>query len=90
MEIVRILRVKVELEEVKDFEVDRDSWLRKNEQLVVPDLDGLRGEVMMECHRSRLTTHLDGNKMRWEMKHVYYWESTKRDIRTFISKCLNC
>ena len=58
----------------KEFEVDQDGWLRKQGRLVVPDVDGLRNEVLRECHHSKLTIHPGGNKMYQDMKRVYYWE----------------
>ena len=76
--------------EDKEFEVDREGWLRKRGRLVVPDIDGLRNEVLRECHHSTLTIHCGGNKMYQDMKRVYYWEGMKRDIGKFISKCMNC
>ena len=76
--------------EDKEFEVDREGWLRKQGRLVVPDIDGLRDEVLRECHHSKLTIHPGGNKMYQDMKRVYYWEGMKRDIGKFISKCMNC
>ena len=76
--------------ENKEFEVDREGWLRKQGRLVVPSIDGLRDEVLRECHHSKLTIHPGGNKMYRDMKRTYYREGMKRDIGKFISKCMNC
>ena len=54
--------------EDKEFEVDREGWLRKQGRLVVPDIDGLRDEVLRECHHSKLTIHPGGNKMYQDMR----------------------
>ena len=72
--------------EDKEFEVGREGWLQKQGRLVVPDIDGLRDEVLRECHHSKLTIHPGGNKMYQDMKGIYYWEGMKRDIGKFISK----
>ena len=42
---------------------DREGWLRKNKGLVVPNVDGPRGEVLRAYHHSKLTIHPSGNKM---------------------------
>ena len=88
MKLVEFIQ-KLEIEN-KDFEVDREGWLRKRGQLVVLDIDGLRDEVLRECHHSKLTIHPGGNKMYQDMKRIFYWEGMKRDIGEFISKCMNC
>ena len=42
---------------------DREGWLRKNGGQVVPNVDGLRDEVLRAYHHSKLTIHPGGNKM---------------------------
>ena len=58
--------------ENKEFEVNREGWLRNQGRLVVPDIDGLRDEILRECHHSKLMIHPSGNKMYQDMKHIYY------------------
>jgi len=77
-------------EEMNKYGLDREGSLRKNGRLVVPNVNGLRDEVLRECHHSKLTIYPTGNKMYRYMKQTYYWEGMKRDIEEFISKCMNC
>ena len=77
-------------EEMNKYGLDREGSLRKNGRLVVPNVNGLRDEVLRECHHSKPTIHPGGNKMYRDMKQTYYWEGMKRDVGKFISKCMNC
>ena len=61
-----------------------------NRRLVLPNVNGLRDDVLRECHHSKLTIHPGGNKMYRDMRQTYYWEGMKRDVGKFISKCMNC
>ena len=76
-------------DDLKPYEVDREGWLRKEGRLCVPNVDGLREEVLREGRHSKLTIHLGGNKMYRDLKQTFYWEGMKRDVGEFISKCIN-
>ncbi|MDQ4222763.1 integrase zinc binding domain-containing protein, partial [Pseudomonas aeruginosa] len=75
---------------MKPYGVDRQGWLRKEGRLCVPNVDGLREEVLREGHHSKLTIHPGGNKMYRDLRQTFYWEGMKRDVGEFISKCINC
>ena len=90
LEIISKLEMNIDGEEMNLYGLDRDGWLRKNGRLVVPNVNGLRDEVLRECHHSKLTIHPGGNKMYRDMRQTYYWEGMKRDVGKFISKCMNC
>ena len=84
------MEFRIEREDLAGFEVDHEGFLRKAGRLCVPDMGGLKGEVMKEGHYSKLTIHPGGNKMYRDLKQIFYWEGMKRDIGNFISKCMNC
>lgn len=67
-EILNRLEFVVESEEIKTYEVDRDGWICKDGRLCVPNVDGLREEVLREGHHSRLTIHPGGNKMYQDLR----------------------
>lgn len=90
VEILNRLEFAAESEDLRAYEVDKDGWLRKDGWLCVPDVDGLREEILHEGHHSKLTIHPSGNKMYRDMKRTFYWEGMKRDIGNFISGCINC
>ena len=70
LEIISKLEMDID-EEMNKYGLDRDGWLRKNGKLVVPNVNGLRDEVLSEFHHSKLTIHPGGNKMYRDMKHTY-------------------
>ncbi|XP_070002587.1 uncharacterized protein [Nicotiana sylvestris] len=64
--------------------------LRCQGRLCVPDVDNLRGRVMAEAHNSRYSMHLGSTKMYRDLKEIYWWNSMKRGVADFVSKCPNC
>ena len=76
-------------ERMNKYGLDRDRWLRKNGRLVIPNVNGLRDEVLGECHHLKPTIHPSGNKMYRDMNPTYHWKGMKRVVGKFISKCMN-
>ena len=57
---------------------------------MVPQLKGLREEILKEFHCSRFTVHPGGTKMYRDLCRQYYWNGMKRHIRDFVRQCLTC
>jgi hypothetical protein len=53
----------------------------------VPEIGGLRKEIMSEAHHSPYTVHPGGTKMYFDMKGSYWWNNMKRDIAKFVEQC---
>jgi hypothetical protein len=53
----------------------------------VPEIRGLRKEIMSEAHHSPYTVHPGGTKMYCDMKGSYWWNNMKRDIAKFVEQC---
>ena len=49
---------------------------------MVPQLIGLREEILMEFHCSRFAMHLGGTKMYRDFRSQYYWSGMKRHLGT--------
>lgn len=64
------------------FKVDHEGFLQMAGKLYVPDVDGLRKEVRIEGHHSKLTIHLGGNKMYGDFKQIFYWEGRREIFAT--------
>ena len=62
LQIISKLEMDID-EEMNEYGLDRDRWLRKNGRLYVTNVNGLRDEVLRECHHSKLTIHPGGNKV---------------------------
>ena len=87
--LVAIIK-KVEEGQCVDFVIDDHGVLRMNGRICVPDINGLKQEVLSECHRSRLSIHPGITKMYRDMKRMFWWKCMKKDISVFVSKCASC
>ena len=45
---------------------------------------------MHEAHHSKYTIHPGVTKMYQDMKRMYWWPGMKRDVASFVAKCLTC
>ena len=59
-------------------------------RLFVSDDAQLREEVMREAHHSRFTVHPGETKMYHDLRRQFWWHGMKRDVASFVSKCLTC
>ncbi|XP_070041061.1 uncharacterized protein [Nicotiana tomentosiformis] len=67
-----------------------DGMLRYHRRLCVPNIDGLRGRIMIEAHNSKYSVHPVSTKMYHDLKKVYLWNDMKRDEADFMASCPNC
>ncbi|GJS97243.1 reverse transcriptase domain-containing protein [Tanacetum coccineum] len=56
----------------------------------VPEDPTLREALMTEAHSSPFLIHPGSTKMYHDLKQHFWWSSMKRDVATFVSKCLTC
>ncbi|KAJ9547511.1 hypothetical protein OSB04_020054 [Centaurea solstitialis] len=49
-----------------------------------------RKMIMDEAHQSRYSIHPGSDKMYKGLKEHYWWPGMKKDIATYVSKCLTC
>ena len=63
---------------------------RKGRLIVPGNCEELKREILDEAHMSRLTIHPGSSKMYQDVKRTYRWNNMKREIATFVSKCLTC
>ena len=67
---------------------EEDGVIRYEGQLCVPFNEELKTEILREAHHSKYTIHPGVTKMFQDMKRVYWWPGIKRDVATFVAKCL--
>ncbi|GJW97036.1 putative reverse transcriptase domain-containing protein [Tanacetum coccineum] len=53
-------------------------------------IGGVRTTIMDEAHTTRYSIHLGADKMYYDLKYMYWCPCMKRDIATYVSKCLTC
>nr|GEW91247.1 retrotransposable element Tf2 [Tanacetum cinerariifolium] len=73
-----------------EFYLDDDNVLWQDTRLVVPNDASLREALLTEAHSSPFSVDLGSTKMYHYLKQHFRWSGMKRDVATFVSKCLIC
>ncbi|GJW14299.1 putative nucleotidyltransferase, ribonuclease H [Tanacetum coccineum] len=74
----------------QQMERKRDGSLYFMDRIWVPLVGGVRTVIMDEAHKSRYSVHPGADKMYYDLRDMYWWPGMKRDIATYVSKCLTC
>ncbi|MCF8701904.1 hypothetical protein L3054_11000 [Corynebacterium sp. MC-10] len=72
------------------FEFSPDGTLLYKGRLCVPDVSGLRQQILGEAHCARYSVHPGSTKMYHDLKCGYWWDGMKRDIAKYVAQCPNC
>ncbi|GJU93818.1 putative nucleotidyltransferase, ribonuclease H [Tanacetum coccineum] len=60
------------------------------DRIWVPLVGGVRTIIMDEAHKTKYSVHPGADKMYHDLRDMYWWPGMKRDIATYVSKCLTC
>ena len=71
-----------------DFRIDTDGILRFRNRVVVPA--EIKEKVLSETHQTKYSIHPGGTKMYKDLKRKFWWEGMKKDVVSYIQKCLSC
>ncbi|KAJ9558118.1 hypothetical protein OSB04_012733 [Centaurea solstitialis] len=74
----------------KEFEEKVDGVCYFKGRIWIPRVEQLRKMIMDEAHQSKYSIHPGSDKMYKGLKEHYWWPGMKRDIATYVSKCLTC
>ncbi|KAJ9556981.1 hypothetical protein OSB04_011595 [Centaurea solstitialis] len=74
----------------KEFEEKLDGVQYFKDRIWVPKVDQLRKLIMDEAHQTKYSIHTGADKMYKGLKEHYWWPGMKKDIATYVSKCLTC
>ncbi|GKC05700.1 retrotransposable element Tf2 [Tanacetum coccineum] len=74
----------------KQFEKKEDGGLYFVEQIWVPVYGNLRTLIMNEAHNIKYFVHPGADKMYYDLRDLSWWPRMKKDISTYVSKCLTC
>ncbi|GKC89688.1 putative reverse transcriptase domain-containing protein [Tanacetum coccineum] len=56
----------------------------------VPLVGGVKMIIMDKAHKTRYSIHPGTDKVYHDLRDMYWWLGMKRDIATYVSKCLTC
>ena len=62
----------------------------KGQRMCVPEYGELKRDIMEETHSSAYTMHPGSTKMYRTLKEHYWWNGMKKEIGSFVYRCLTC
>nr|GEZ49802.1 putative reverse transcriptase domain-containing protein [Tanacetum cinerariifolium] len=74
----------------QQMEKKEDVGLYFMDRIWIPLIGDIRTIVIDETHVMRYLIHLGVDKMYHDLRNMYWWPGMKRDIATYVSKCLTC
>ena len=75
---------------VDSFSKSTDDGLLCQGRLCVPPVSEIKNEILTEAQNSPFSIHPGGKKMYQDLKQHLWWQSMKKDIAEYVSKCLVC
>ncbi|GJX63881.1 putative reverse transcriptase domain-containing protein [Tanacetum coccineum] len=75
-----------------DDQIERrsDGALYYLDRIWVPLTGDVRTLIMDEAYNLKYSVHLGVYKMYYDLRDMYWWLGTKKDITLYVSKCLTC
>ena len=88
----QMIKLKEEIEKGKkaEFQIRDDGMIVKGQRMCVPEYGELKREIMEEAHLSAYAMHPGSTKMYKTLKEHYWWNGMKKEIASFVSRCLTC
>ena len=88
----QMIKLKEEIEKGKkaEFPIRDDGMIVKGQRMCVPEYGELKRDIMEEAHSSAYAMHPCSTKMYKTLKEHYWWNGMKKEIASFISRCLTC
>ena len=87
-----MIKIKEEIEKGKksEFQIRDDDMIVKGQRMCVPEYDELKRDIMEVAHSSAYAMHPGSTKMYRTLKEHYWWIRMKKEIASFVSRCLTC
>lgn len=60
------------------------------ERVVVPKEGSLKEKILEKAHKGKFTIHAWITKMYQDLRKMYWWLGMKKDVASFVSRCLVC
>ncbi|GJS40836.1 putative reverse transcriptase domain-containing protein [Tanacetum coccineum] len=87
---VMAMTVQIGMRERIQMEKKEGESLYFMDHIWVPLIGDVRTIIMNEAHKSKYYVHLGADKMFYDLRDRYWWSGMKKDIATYVSKCLTC
>ena len=88
----QMIKLKEEIEKGKkaEFQIRDDDMIVKGQRMYVPEYGELKRDIMEEAHSSAYAMYPGSTKMYKTLKEHYWWNGMKKEIASFVSRCLTC
>ena len=88
----QMIKLKEEIEKGKkvEFQIRDDDMIVKGQSICVPEYGELKRDIMEEAHSSAYAMHPGSTKMYNTLKEHYWWNGMKKEIASFVFRCLTC
>ncbi|KAL0327474.1 UNVERIFIED_CONTAM: Transposon Tf2-11 polyprotein [Sesamum angustifolium] len=70
-----------------NFSIRADGVIVNGERICVPDVEGLRREILQEAHNAPYSMHPGTTKMYQNLRPYYWWQIMKEEVTEFVAKC---
>ena len=88
----QMIKLKEDIEKGKkaEFQIRDDGMIVNGQRMCVPEYGELKRDIMEEAHSSAYVMHPGSTKMYKTLKEHYWWNEMKKEIASFVSRCLTC
>ena len=85
-----MIKLKEEIEKGKnvEFQIRDDGMIMKGQRMCVPEYGELKKDIMEKAHSFSYSMHTGSTKMYRTLKEHYWWNGMKKEIASFVSRCL--
>nr|GEV47068.1 putative reverse transcriptase domain-containing protein [Tanacetum cinerariifolium] len=74
----------------QQMEKKKDGGLYFMDRIWVPLVGDVRKIIMDEAYTMKESIQLRVDKIYHDLREMYWWPSMKKDLATYVSKCLTC
>ncbi|KAD2805532.1 hypothetical protein E3N88_38909 [Mikania micrantha] len=74
----------------KQFETRPDGVIYFQDRVWIPAVDELRKLILEKAHKTLYSIHPGADKMYQDLRSFYWWPGMKKDVATYVGKCLTC
>ena len=87
-----MIKIKEDIKKGKkaEFQIRDDSMIEKGQRMCVLEYGELKRDIIEVARSFAYVMHPGSTKMYKTLKEHYWWNGKKKEIESFVSKCLTC